>query len=1512
MSLFSPREQGSPNTQRYIWLDYASYNSEIVRESSTDLPCIRNPGVWDVGLEKQKIEWRGINFKITVRNKSQSYQAAPYVRINSGMYHATWENAGSFSYWRHARNCTNHDSFGMRFESISDIGNAAIDKFGNVNAIYGYNWFSPCLTIDNYVTNRFVSDGMQMMSVSTNYEFPFKIYGEYDAATLEAYFRIDGNVNVPNVGIVDKFAPGEVRTWQVWLRFENYNSRTLYDTPISRAGSPTYRKVAALRSYEPYYVWFWNNRNHYNHGARISGRIYGIRLAGRDAPTSYFASRDNPRRYYLFSKNDKQNLFGQLPLPGQTVVHPQKVSGWKELLDNIVDVGSLQQYGYKAVMLFNISGWGNNDNGGNPSHFSNLPINLRNTLSELKTWEKNNGIRILFAADNALNKVNTGYYYNNAVDFDTNNSEHLTAINNNFINGSFLASSGTALLDLPSINQESYVEEYLSVWRNRFPSISLMAENRQENALYNYAVPTYIDRYEFLTRDYSKGGRDWFLDLLFPGHDPVVYMPLSLWYADYGNLEQTRDAYDAYAQYIEEKHQAVIVTIDRLVKKTCKYPNKLNWKDDFTSYVSFGFASFDNICRAGDPVLNRKLCLPTDIIRSYSNSPPSFTDMIGLYQFDAYYDWSLPGNTKHSWVPFGGGSGDYYANVGDAAIWLYQDDKLSLAKQTLANNINGVNRPDGRYIPSGYSGDIFHNMEFSAYTTSNSIRPVPVGYYLDMFDLSDTVLIRPSDGSSLEPRTLRSWWIWVHDSINPGWANGKNTEQINEYLQSTWVERWRYWINELNATIRQVMPTIKKIGCYNAVPEYGRWQLGGLFFGKLNPDVENTSREKEIAYWKPFIEILDYISPALYPFQPTANYDAPLQITDTGRYEADPIQERLFYLLSLREYNSVAKAVSKPFYLFQQSTYIRTYGGIQQQYGDFLYRSVYTSGAQGIILWSEMYGRSLGISIVQRFENLWYNAARFIETRTNMYKVEITPPIPLGLSNFEYDDLILSIDPNSGSIPGFDGKIPVNQQSSNFLAKFGKYSVKNIFAHKNIIKNPNGEIPSSTRFDISNYKAPISGGVYDKFAEDYSRYYVVAEANSVNGVFKLAKPLTKYNDVAVSIRNTSFVNTYSPHDILEDTFEWVNSGMPSHLSQVHHSNIVSAGLATEFMNPHEQEDVVPAYQSRYVIPDNNNFYDKTNSTIDYIKELEYANQNVFLPYPNSVLFVADLGLIFIGGYNGLLSIDVENYEISKIDLPTNDDFIVKDLRKFDNVIYILTEKKIYFYNIQQNKITIDITFGLPSKLYCVTKTNNNSIVIGAQDGIYSRLYDAEYYTKVLSTDSAVLQMISPDAFFAVTNNLSAYSSVDGFAWKNVGKFTNINSINHIYKFRSNIYLATNDGLYVDDASFYTNKALIRKINIQNLGTNGGINHADINAQYMYFGDAKPTTYVDGITNEKVVKNYCRLVQMFSKNDVIFLDTKLQTIHKIVLANNKIFMFGFDSLQIYGSERVYKLATGTRI
>ena len=240
-------------------------------------------------------------------------------------------------------------------------------------------------------------------------------------------------------------------------------------------------------------------------------------------------------------------------------------------------------------------------------------------------------------------------------------------------------------------------------------------------------------------------------------------MPIASWYADYGPSSTTNTAYEDYVQYIESVHQAVPVTIDYIVRRECLLPNKLSWKESFVTYSSiFALGGGSSICQVGDALLGgRKVCLPKDIHITYSSNVPDIQEMIGLYQFDAYYDWTLPSGSQHSWVPVSGITNDFVSGSGDSLLWLFQQDKLDKAKATLYQNITGFGRSGGiPYIPATFTGSIFHNFELRAYNTSNNQVAVQVGNGLIMMSqYASPTLIRSSPSSGLAARTLRDWCI---------------------------------------------------------------------------------------------------------------------------------------------------------------------------------------------------------------------------------------------------------------------------------------------------------------------------------------------------------------------------------------------------------------------------------------------------------------------------------------------------------------------------------------------------------------------------------------------------------------------------------------------------------------------------------------------------------------------------------------------------------------------------------
>ena len=84
-----------------------------------------------------------------------------------------------------------------------------------------------------------------------------------------------------------------------------------------------------------------------------------------------------------------------------------------------------------------------------------------------------------------------------------------------------------------------------------------------------------------------------------------------------------------------------------------------------------------------------------------------------------------------------------------------------------------------------------------------------------------------------------------------------------------------------------------------------------------------------------------------------------------------------------------------------------------------------------------------------------------------------------------------------------------------------------------------------------------------------------------------------------SIRNWIDNIAKLSHRDVEDSFELINSGLPSGLSQIQQVNINKLGIFNEETWEGQQELLSPPYQSEYIIPIGESWYDTLNSTINY-------------------------------------------------------------------------------------------------------------------------------------------------------------------------------------------------------------------------------------------------------------------------------------------------------------------------
>jgi len=431
-------------------------------------------------------------------------------------------------------------------------------------------------------------------------------------------------------------------------------------------------------------------------------------------------------------------------------------------------------------------------------------------------------------------------------------------------------------------------------------------------------------------------------------------------------------------------------------------------------------------------------------------------------------------------------------------------------------------------------------------------------------------------------------------------------------------------------------------------------------------------------------------------------------------------------------------------------------------------------------------------------------------------------------------------------------------------------------------------------FGLSRYDEGFSSTVGEGSSIDYGRCDVVCKANSVNGIFEFAAPLNKYSRVEVDIVNSSLSNTGLPHQVVEDTFEWVNSGAPAHLAQTMHSNIANMGIALERSNPGLIETNSPLHQGKFIVPRDNSWYDWFNSTVDFEIVNEMGEEGYELPYANTVLFVERLGQVLVGGQGYLLSIDITDFSIRRVSVDSRSSIFIKDLFLFNNKVYILDDASLYIWDLDTGNVEKDNGLGLPNRLHKIVVLINGILVIGGEDGIYARRSTQDEWQKVAETIAPVTAMILPDSAFAVAGNEFWYSS-EGFTWTKIGSYEG--TVNSLVKHRSQILVGTDGGVFGDNGQLYSGRVTLALLNIlsdPSLSSDVTVNAVASNFSKAVFGlsDGRYIVYEDS----------------FEVNE----DSYLETIHKSIIVNDSIWLFGYDLFKIVGQEKIRRLASGSPI
>jgi len=122
-------------------------------------------------------------------------------------------------------------------------------------------------------------------------------------------------------------------------------------------------------------------------------------------------------------------------------------------------------------------------------------------------------------------------------------------------------------------------------------------------------------------------------------------------------------------------------------------------------------------------------------------------------------------------------------------------------------------------------------------------------------------------------------------------------------------------------------------------------------------------------------------------------------------------------------------------------------------------------------------------------------------------------------------------------------------------------------------------------------------------------------------------------------------------------------------------------------------------------------------------------------------------------------------------------------------------------------------------------------------------------------------------------------------------------VNAIAKF-NNIYFATDTGLFTDNSTFYSKELHTTLVNVTgDLTSSGALVVNDIASNNAHF--------VIGMSNGQ----YYDYTTGFGSPVVA---TGLETIHKVVLVGDDIWLFGFDKMKMVSTGAIISLATGNRL
>jgi hypothetical protein len=374
------------------------------------------------------------------------------------------------------------------------------------------------------------------------------------------------------------------------------------------------------------------------------------------------------------------------------------------------------------------------------------------------------------------------------------------------------------------------------------------------------------------------------------------------------------------------------------------------------------------------------------------------------------------------------------------------------------------------------------------------------------------------------------------------------------------------------------------------------------------------------------------------------------------------------------------------------------------------------------------------------------------------------------------------------------------------------------------------ETDINKEFGISYYSTGYGGAIGDSFNADFSKIDAlsIAKAEAYTGIvtFYNGSRIGKYDNVSLDVRNEAIKLAGSvPHNVLEDSFEGVNAGLTSGLSQIQHINIMSqnssmVGIVSTDLNISSIYKSVISSQ-KAAIEYKKSFV--TNFDVNTIQEVDELNSDVgSQKITSSVIADNKLGglqsvtpinemLLLVVGTNGLGVID-RDLDFDFVDIKMNLGEYILSASVTSDMIIVITSSRIMMLDLSFTvKSSAGYTGGIGSVL-CgysdgsdfVVSTNKGIYYASVGSSIFTQIYKPSY-TGENAVDGVFKFIDTSSSYIAIGKNM--YWTINNKSFSKISNEDNNFTINSIDKFFNKFVIATDKGIYVSATNMIGSGAL---------------------------------------------------------------------------------------------------------